>query len=160
MISDSRSDSSLGRPRATIVILGLLFATCALLATAHPVYAVVTVLPDQTPAPKGTAKPKAPEKPNPKKAAPTANPFINQVRPIHCQVVAIDAATSSFTASSVYGGAKKYLVTPATSIKNGRSAASFSSIKVGDWISGIGITKSDSAIELTKVTGIAKAGAR
>jgi hypothetical protein len=72
--------------------------------------------------------------------------------PLYTEVSAIDAATKSFTHKNKDGKEVKFNVTDKTEIKNGDAAAKFEDIKVGDYVSGSRIKKSDSEYDVVKIT--------
>ena len=99
-------------------------------------------------------KPAAPEAPvaDATKAVDTAKGKIAKPLPMHTQVDTIDAAGKSFTHKNKTGVVVKNVITATSEIKNGDKAATFADIKVGDWVSGLHLKKSDTEYEVVKIT--------
>jgi hypothetical protein len=72
--------------------------------------------------------------------------------PFSARADAIDAKGSSFTMKRKDGVEVKNVVTAKTAIKNGEAAAKFGDIKVGDYVSGTRLKKSDTEYEVVKIT--------
>ena len=98
--------------------------------------------PAATPAPKPAATP-APKAPEPKAAKPM---------PMYSEVAAIDVAAKSFTHKNKDGKEVKFTLTDKTEIKNGADAAKFEDIKVGDYVSGTRLKKSETEYEVIKIS--------
>src|SRR4030095_14702597 len=101
--------------------------------------------PKATPAPAaGTAKP-----------AEKAEKKADRPLPMHTRVDSIDAKAKTFTQKRMRDGAEiKHVVTATTEIKNGDAAAKFEDIKVGDYVNGLRLKKSDTEYEVVKITKI------
>ncbi len=80
--------------------------------------------------------------------------------PMHSRADAIDAAAKTFTHKNVDGKEVKFTVTATTEIKNGDAAAKFEDIKVGDFVSGLRLKKSDTEWEVVKITKFGPAPAK
>ena len=93
------------------------------------------------------AKPAEPAKPAAEKVAGEGKPM-----PMNAEVSAIDAAGKSFTHKNKDGKEVKFVITDKTEIKNGDAAAKFADIKVGDWVGGMRLKKSDTEYEVVKIT--------
>ena len=93
------------------------------------------------------AKPAEAAKPAPEKVAGEGKPI-----PMDAEVSAIDAAGKSFSHKNKDGKEVKFVVTAKTEIKNGAAAAKFEDIKVGDWVGGMRLKKSDTEYEVLKIT--------
>ena len=85
----------------------------------------------------------APAKEEPKAAKPL---------PMHSRVDAIDAAGKTFTNKRKDGVEVKHVVPATAEIKNGEAAAKFEDIKVGDYVSGLRLKKSETEYEVVKIT--------
>jgi len=85
----------------------------------------------------------------PAAATPAAAP---KTLPFHIQVATIDAAGKSFTHKNKDGKEVKLTLTDKTEIKNGAADAKFEDIKVGDFVSGLRIKKSDTEYDIVKIT--------
>ena len=72
--------------------------------------------------------------------------------PMHSMVDSIDATAMTFTHKNKDGKVVKHVVTAKTEIKNGEKAAKFEDIKVGDYVSGLRLKKSDTEYEVVKIT--------
>ena len=97
--------------------------------------------PAATPAPKPAATPAA--KPADKPAKPM---------PMYSEVTAIDVAAKTFTHKNKDGKEVKFVLTDKTEIKNGDAAAKLEDIKVGDWVSGSRLKKSETEYEVIKIS--------
>lgn len=100
-------------------------------------------------APKKEAAPAAtpaPAKPAAPKAA-VAKPMA-----MYSEVTTIDAAGKSFTHKNKDGKEVKFVITDTTEIKNGDAAAKLEDIKVGDYVSGSRLKKSETEYEVVKIT--------
>ena len=91
--------------------------------------------PAATPAPAAAAKPAA--------AKPMA---------MYSEVTAIDVAGKSFTHKNKDGKEVKFVITDTTEIKNGDAAAKLEDIKVGDYVSGSRLKKSETEYEVIKIS--------
>jgi hypothetical protein len=92
-------------------------------------------------APKKAAATPAPEAPKPHKP-----------QPMYSHVDAIDAAGKNFTSKRKDGVEVKHVVTATTEIKNGEAAAKLDDIKIGDYVSGLRLKKSETEYEVIKIT--------
>jgi hypothetical protein len=99
------------------------------------------------PKPKPAAPPAATPAP-----APAATPAVARNIPMHSQVTTIDVAGKSFTHKNADGKEVKFVLTDKTEIKQGKADAKFEDIKVGDWVSGLRLKKSDTEWEVVKIT--------
>ena len=110
---------------------------------------------------KEAAAPAAPAAPaaDAKKAAPDAAKPAKPL-PMHSRVDAIDAAAKTFTHKNADGKEVKFNVTATTEIKNGEADAKFEDIKVGDFVSGLRLKKSDTEWDVIKVTKFGPAPAK
>jgi hypothetical protein len=103
------------------------------------------------------AKPKATPAPA---AAPAAAPAekaekkANRPLPMHTRVDSLDAKAKTFTMKRKDGVEVKHVVTATTEIKNGDAAAKFEDIKVGDYVNGLRLKKSETEYEVVKITKI------
>ena len=88
----------------------------------------------------------------PPAATPAATPAPGKPIPLYAQVTTIDAAGKSFTHKNKDGKEVKFVLTDKTEIKNGSAAAKFEDIKVGDWVSGLRLKKSETEYEVLKIT--------
>jgi hypothetical protein len=101
--------------------------------------------------PKATPAPAA-EKP---KTAEKAEKKADRPLPMHTRVDSIDAKAKTFTQKRLKDGVEvKHVVTATTEIKNGDAAAKFEDIKVGDYVNGLRLKKSDTEYEVVKITKI------
>lgn len=80
--------------------------------------------------------------------------------PMHSRVDTIDAAAKSFTHKNADGKEVKFATTATTEIKNGEADAKFEDIKVGDFVSGLRLKKSDTEWEIVKITKFGPAPAK
>ena len=112
-------------------------------------------------APKKEAAAAAPAAPaaDAKKAAPDA-PKPAKPLPMYSRADTIDAAAKTFTHKNADGKEVKFTVTATTEIKNGEAEAKFEDIKVGDFVSGLRLKKSDTEWEIVKITKFAPAPAK
>jgi len=83
---------------------------------------------------------------------PAATPAASKPIPMYSEVSSIDAAGKSWTHKNKDGKEVKFVVTDKTDIKNNGAAAKFDDIKVGDWVSGSRLKKSDTEYEVVKIT--------
>ena len=97
--------------------------------------------PAATPAPAAAAKPAA--------AKPAAAP---KAMARYTRADTLDAATKTITTKRKDGVEVKSVVTEKTEIKNGDAVAKFEDIKVGDYVSGSRIKKSETEYEVVKIT--------
>jgi hypothetical protein len=120
----------------------LTILTLAAFAAAPAAFAATKkeAAPAATPAPKPAATPAA----KPAAAA--------KAMPMYSEVSAIDVAAKSFTHKNKDGKEVKFVLTDKTEIKNGDAAAKFEDIKVGDWVSGSRLKKSETEYEVIKVS--------
>ena len=72
--------------------------------------------------------------------------------PLYSEVSSLDAAGKSWTHKNKDGKEVKFVVTDKTDIKQSGAAAKFEDIKVGDWVSGLRLKKSDTEYEVVKIT--------
>lgn len=72
--------------------------------------------------------------------------------PMYARVDSIDAKGKTFTTKRKDGVEVKFVVTDKTEIKNGEAAAKLSDIKVGEYVSGTRLKKSDTEYEVVKIT--------
>ena len=72
--------------------------------------------------------------------------------PMYSEVSAIDAAGKSFTHKNKDGKEVKFVITDTTEIKNGDAAAKLEDIKVGDYVSGSRLKKSETEYEVVKIS--------
>lgn len=84
--------------------------------------------------------------------APAATPAAIKPIPMHSLVTTIDVAGKSFTHKNADGKEVKFVLTEKTEIKQGKADAKFEDIKVGDWVSGLRVKKSDTEWEVIKIT--------
>ncbi|HSI15502.1 MAG TPA: hypothetical protein VK961_25885 [Chthoniobacter sp.] len=84
--------------------------------------------------------------------APAATPAVAKNIPMHSQVTTLDVAGKSFTHKNADGKEVKFVLTDKTEIKQGKADAKFEDIKVGDWVSGLRLKKSDTEWEVVKIT--------
>jgi len=92
-------------------------------------------------------------------AAPAATPAPKPAEPkaakpmaMYSEVATIDAAGKSFTHKNKDGKEVKFVITDKTEIKNGDAAAKFEDIKVGDYVSGSRLKKSETEYEVIKIS--------
>ena len=97
--------------------------------------------PAATPAPAAAAKPVA--------AKPAAAP---KSLPMYSRADTIDVAAKTFTSKRKDGVEVKHVLTDKTEIKNGEAAATLADIKVGDYVSGSRIKKSETEYEVVKIS--------
>jgi hypothetical protein len=71
---------------------------------------------------------------------------------MYSEVSTLDAAGKSWTHKNKDGKEVKFVVTDKTDIKQNGAAAKFEDIKVGDWVSGSRLKKSDTEYEVVKIT--------
>ena len=126
-----------------------------MLVTLATISAVALALPTTTfAAPKKeAAAPAVPAAPatDAKKAAPDAVKPAKPL-PMHSRADAIDAAAKTFTHKNADGKEVKFNITATTEIKNGEADAKFEDIKVGDFVSGLRLKKSDTEWDVVKFT--------
>ena len=72
--------------------------------------------------------------------------------PMYSRVDVIDAKAKTFTHKNKDGKEVKHVVTAKTEINNGDKSAKFEDIKVGDFVSGLRLKKSDTEYEVVKIT--------
>ena len=97
----------------------------------------------------------AEKKPKPAPATPAPPPAATPAAkniPMHAQVTTLDAAGKSFTHKNKDGTDVKFVLTDKTEIKQGKADAKFEDIKVGDWVSGLRVKKTDTEWEVVKIT--------
>ena len=99
--------------------------------------------PKKEPAPAATPAPAKPAAPKAAVAKPMA---------MYSEVTTIDAAGKSFTHKNKDGKEVKFVITDTTEIKNGEAAAKLEDIKVGDYVSGSRLKKSETEYEVVKIT--------
>ena len=95
--------------------------------------------PAATPAP-AAAKPAA------------AKPAAPKTLPMYSHADSIDVAAKTFTSKRKDGVEIKHVLTDKTEIKNGDAAATLADIKVGDYVSGSRIKKSETEYEVVKIS--------
>jgi len=97
----------------------------------------------------------AEEKKGPAEAAtpaPAAPAAEAKALPFNIQVSTIDAAGKFWTHKNKTGKEVKFVVTEKTEILNGTAPAKLEDIKVGDWVSGLRVKKSDTELDVVKIT--------
>jgi hypothetical protein len=72
--------------------------------------------------------------------------------PMNARADVIDTKAKTFTMKRKDGVEVKHVVTDKTEIKNGEAAAKLSDIKVGEYVSGLRLKKSDTEYEVVKIT--------
>ncbi len=72
--------------------------------------------------------------------------------PFNARADSIDAKGNAFTMKRKDGVEVKNVLTAKTAIANGEAAAKFGDIKVGDYVSGTRLKKSDTEYEVVKIT--------
>ena len=72
--------------------------------------------------------------------------------PMNVRADLIDTKAKTFTMKRKDGVEVKHVVTDKTEIKNGEAAAKLSDIKVGEYVSGSRIKKSETEYEVVKIT--------
>lgn len=72
--------------------------------------------------------------------------------PMNSRADAIDTKAKTFTMKRKDGVEVKHMITDKTEIKNGEAAAKLSDIKVGEYVSGLRLKKSDTEYEVVKIT--------
>ena len=97
-------------------------------------------------APAATPAPAAPAKPAAAKAA-TAKTL-----PMYSHADSIDVAAKTFTSKRKDGVEIKHVITDKTEIKNGDAVAKLEDIKVGDYVSGSRLKKSETEYEVVKIS--------
>ena len=97
--------------------------------------------PAATPAPKPAATPAAKPAEKPAKSM-----------PMYSEVSTIDVAAKTFTHKNKDGKEVKFVLTDKTEIKNGDAAAKLEDIKVGDYVSGSRLKKSETEYEVIKIS--------
>ena len=90
--------------------------------------------------------------PAPAPAPKAAEPKAAKPMAMYSEVTSIDAAGKSFTHKNKDGKDVKFVITDKTEIKNGDAAAKFEDIKVGDYVSGSRLKKSETEYEVIKIT--------
>ena len=86
------------------------------------------------------------------KVTDAAKPKADKPLPMYSRADEIDAAGKTFTQVNKDGKKSKHVVGDKTEIKNGEAAAKFEDIKVGDYVSGLRMKKSDTEYEVVKIT--------
>ncbi len=128
------------------------------LFTLLTISAVVLALPASGLAAEKKAKPADTAKPAAEKPADPAKPAAEKVAgegktlPMYAEVSAIDAGGKSFTHKNKDGKEVKFVITDKTEIKNNEAPAKFADIKVGDYVSGSRVKKSDTEWEIVKIS--------
>ena len=84
--------------------------------------------------------------------APAATPAAAKPIPLYSEVSSIDAAGKSWTHKNKDGKEVKFVLTDTTEIKQKGVPAKFEDIKVGDWVSGVRLKKSETEYEVVKIT--------
>ena len=104
-------------------------------------------------APKKDAAPAATPAPKPA-ATPAAKPAEKPAKPMpmYSEVSTLDVAAKTFTHKNKDGKEVKFVLTDKTEIKNGDAAAKFEDIKVGDYVSGSRLKKSETEYEVIKIS--------
>ena len=100
-------------------------------------------------APAATPAPAAAAAAKPVAAKPAAAP---KSLPMYSRADTIDAAAKTFTSKRKDGVEVKHVLTDKTEIKNGEAAATLADIKVGDYVSGSRIKKSETEYEVVKIS--------
>lgn len=72
--------------------------------------------------------------------------------PMYVRADSIDARAQTFAMKKKDGTEVKHVVTDKTDIKNGEASAKLSDIKVGDYVSGLRLKKSDTEYEVVKIS--------
>ena len=85
------------------------------------------------------------------KAAEKAGKKADRPMPMHARVDSIDTRAKTFTQKRKDGVEVKHVVAATTAFENG---AKFEDIKVGDYVNGLRLKKSESEYEVVKVTKI------
>ena len=88
----------------------------------------------------------------PAPATPAAKIAVAKPMAMYSEVATIDAAGKSFTHKNKDGKEVKFVITDKTEIKNGDAAAKLEDIKVGDYVSGSRLKKSETEYEVVKIT--------
>ncbi len=99
---------------------------------------------EAAPAATPAAKPAATPAPKPAAAA--------KAMPMYSEVSTIDVAAKTFTHKNKDGKEVKFVLTDKTEIKNGDAAAKLEDIKVGDYVSGSRLKKSETEYEVVKIS--------
>ena len=85
--------------------------------------------------------------------APAVTPAkASRTMPMHVKVDTIDAAAKSFTHTTKKGTKVTNRLTAASIVMQGDKPANFSDLKVGDYVSGSHLKKSDTDYEIVKIT--------
>ena len=109
--------------------------------------ATTLAAPKKDAAPAATPAPKAAATPAPKPAEKPA-----KTMPMYSEVTAIDVAAKTFTHKNKDGKEVKFVLTDKTEIKNGDAAATLADVKVGDYVNGLRIKKSETEYEVVKIS--------
>ena len=117
-----------------------LAAFAALPATTFAAAKKEAAAPAATPAPATPAKPAA------------AKPAVAKPMAMYTRADTIDAAAKTFTTKRKDGVEVKNVLTDKTEIKNGEAAAKLEDIKVGDYVSGSRLKKSETEYEVVKIS--------
>lgn len=72
--------------------------------------------------------------------------------PMNSRADSIDTKAKTFTMKRQDGVEVKHVITDKTEIKNGEAPAKLTDIKVGDYVGGLRLKKSDSEYEVVKIT--------
>jgi hypothetical protein len=96
------------------------------------------------------AMPKTPVPAKAEKAPATAK--VAKAMPMHTKVDTIDVATKSYTHTTQKGTKVTNTLTATSVVMQGDKPAQFSDIKVGDYVSGTHLKKSDTEYEIVKIT--------
>ena len=72
--------------------------------------------------------------------------------PMYQRADSIDAKAKTFTNKKKDGTEVKHVITDKTEIKNGEAPAKLSDIKVGEYVSGLRLKKSDTEYEVVKIS--------
>jgi len=83
---------------------------------------------------------------------PSDSPAATRPIPMYSEVSSIDVAGKTWTHKNKDGKEVKFVVTDKTDIKNNKAPANFEEIKVGDWVAGMRLKKSDTEYEVTEIT--------
>jgi hypothetical protein len=119
-------------------LLSLAVLTSLLMAAPSPLFAA-----------KKEAKPAATPAGTPN---PAATPAAAKPIPLYSEVTTIDTAGKSWTHKNKDGKEVKFVLTDKTEVMNLGKPAKFEDVKVGDWVSGTRLKKSDTEYEVVKIT--------
>jgi hypothetical protein len=101
--------------------------------------------------PKAEASPAAPTKKSSDASA--AAPSKAHALPMYSRVDSIDHTNKTFTTKRKKDGVEiKHILPAAAEVRQNNASARFSEIKVGDWVAGSRLKKSDTEYEIVKIT--------